>query len=275
MKKLLPVNRRGHPIFMTIELPYFKMSKKWKWQIILLGAVVLLLLTKDVSVQFSMNTDSKPFIAWSIGQEKQDSTETQAQPMNVSLVSNEAKMFSIAQPIAQEDNTANTYQNITPNPDDNTLKRELKRRKQISYVKRYARVAQVEMERYGIPASITLAQGLLESDCGESRLAKENNNHFGIKCFSKTCHKGHCSNFTDDSHKDFFRRYKSSWESYRAHSNFLQKKRYKHLQKLDMTDYEAWAHGLKKAGYATDPNYGYKLIRLIEDLQLYRLDRID
>ncbi len=142
---------------------------------------------------------------------------------------------------------------------------------QLSYVKRFAKVAQGEMHKYGIPASITLAQGLLESNAGKSPLASKYNNHFGIKCFSKKCKKGHCSNFSDDSHKDFFRNYPTAWESYRAHSEFLQKGRYQHL--LKETSYKNWAHGLLKAGYATDQQYGHKLIRLIEDLELYRYDR--
>lgn len=149
-----------------------------------------------------------------------------------------------------------------------------KRKKQELYVKQFAKVAQEEMKKYGIPASITIAQGLIESNCGESKLASKNNNHFGIKCFSKTCKRGHCSNFEDDSHKDFFRAYKSSWESYRAHSILLQKDRYKSLYHLKPTDYKGWAKGLSSAGYATDPKYGEKLIDLIENLQLYRLDKL-
>jgi len=129
---------------------------------------------------------------------------------------------------------------------------------QMNYVKRFAKVAQGEMHKYGIPASITLAQGLLESNAGKSPLADKHNNHFGIKCFSKKCKKGHCSNFSD------------AWESYRAHSEFLQGGRYKHL--LKESNYKTWAHGLVKAGYATDQQYGHKLIRLIEDLELYRYD---
>ncbi len=142
-----------------------------------------------------------------------------------------------------------------------------------NYIKRFGRVAVAEMKKYGIPASITLAQGLLESDVGESRLATNSNNHFGIKCFSRNCHKGHCSNFTDDSHKDFFRNYKTAWESYRAHSIFLQGDRYKHLQKLGTTDYKGWATGLRKAGYATDKRYANKLIQIIEFLDLHEYDR--
>jgi len=143
---------------------------------------------------------------------------------------------------------------------------------QYTYIKRFAEVARSEMEQFGIPASITLAQGLLESQSGKSPLAKGANNHFGIKCFSKKCKKGHCKNFSDDHHKDFFRTYPSAWESFRAHSLFLQKDRYKHLLNLEKTDYINWAVGLKKAGYATDPNYAKKLIRLIESLELDKYD---
>ena len=143
---------------------------------------------------------------------------------------------------------------------------------QRNYIKRFASVAQAEMKKFGIPASITLAQGLLESQAGVSSLATKHNNHFGIKCFSKKCQKGHCSNFSDDHHKDFFRIYPNAWESYRAHSLFLQKDRYKHLLKIPSSDYRQWAHGLKKAGYATDKKYAEKLIQLIERLELYQYD---
>jgi len=130
------------------------------------------------------------------------------------------------------------------------------------------------MEKYGIPASITLAQGLLESNIGTSKLATKNKNHFGIKCFSKKCKKGHCSNFNDDHHKDFFRNFSTVWESYRAHSLLLQKKRYKKLYKLKATDYKGWAKGLQAAGYATDKQYANKLVKLIQRLKLDRIDRI-
>ena len=144
---------------------------------------------------------------------------------------------------------------------------------QRAYVQRFKKVAQAEMEKFGIPASIKLAQGLLESQAGESSLATRNNNHFGIKCFSRKCTDGHCRNFTDDSHKDFFRIYKSAWESYRAHSFLLKREeRYQQLFRLPPDDYRAWAKGLSAAGYATDPQYAQKLIRLIEGLQLQRFD---
>ena len=153
-----------------------------------------------------------------------------------------------------------------------TSKKELtaEQQKQMVYVQRFAKVAKNEMHQFGILASIKLAQGLLESQAGNSPLATKNKNHFGIKCFSKSCKKGHCRNFSDDSHKDFFRIYSTDWDSYRAHSLFLQGKRYQHLQ--TSKDYKEWAYGLQKAGYATDSQYARKLIRLIEELGLERYD---
>ena len=142
-----------------------------------------------------------------------------------------------------------------------------------AYIERYAPVAVAEMQEFGIPASITLAQGLLESNIGSSRLATSSRNHFGIKCFSRTCKKGHCVNFTDDTHKDFFVKFKSVWESYRAHSKLLRSNaRYKPLFRLDAADYQAWATGLSKHGYATDPKYAQKLIAIIRSLGLDRYD---
>lgn len=141
----------------------------------------------------------------------------------------------------------------------------------IDYIERYKQLAKDEEKRYGIPASITIAQGLLESNAGNSRLATQLNNHFGMKCFSKNCKKGHCKNFTDDSHKDFFLTFESIWFSYREHSKFLHGKRYRHLLNLKKNDYKGWAYGLKKAGYATDPNYHKNLIKIIEKYKLHEL----
>ena len=128
------------------------------------------------------------------------------------------------------------------------------------------------MDKYGIPASITLAQGLLESDAGDSRLATESNNHFGIKCRSK-CRGCTCRNYSDDDIYDMFRVFDSSWESFREHSLLLQIDRYVHLKKLGTKDYKNWAIGLKKAGYATDKNYHKKLIHIIEALDLSQFDK--
>lgn len=134
------------------------------------------------------------------------------------------------------------------------------------YIKKYMSLAVEEEKVYGIPAKITMAQALLESNAGRSKLAINNKNHFGIKCFSKKCSKGHCSNFTDDSHKDFFRKYQSVEKGYREHSLFLMKDRYKHLLNLPKNDLKGWTRGLYKAGYATDKRYSQKLLALVNQL---------
>ncbi len=140
------------------------------------------------------------------------------------------------------------------------------------YIERFHKIAVGEMEKFGIPASISLAQGLIESRGGTSKLAVNNNNHFGIKCFSRNCKKGHCSNFTDDTHKDFFRKFQNPWESWREHSKLLASGRYKKLKKYGR-DYRQWAYGLKSVGYATDRTYAEKLIGIIERYDLNRFDR--
>lgn len=139
------------------------------------------------------------------------------------------------------------------------------------YIGMWKEVAVRKMKEHGIPASITLAQGLLESGNGNSKLAREGNNHFGIKCTpdwtgGKTYHD-------DDAKGECFRKYKDAAQSYDDHAKFLQRPRYASLFELKPTDYKGWAHGLKKAGYATDPNYAPKLISLIERYELHKLDR--
>ena len=116
-----------------------------------------------------------------------------------------------------------------------------------------------------------MAQAILESNAGRSSLSTKNNNHFGMKCFSRTCKKGHCSNFGDDSHKDFFRKYGTAWESWRSHSKLIANGKYKSLLKYG-NDYKKWAKGLKRLGYATAPHYDQTLIELIEKYRLYELD---
>jgi LysM repeat protein len=139
------------------------------------------------------------------------------------------------------------------------------------YIQTYAKIAVEEMQRYHIPASITLAQGILETGNGQSRLAQIGNNHFGIKC--KNDWSGGRMYHDDDERGECFRKYKSAKESYRDHSLFLtERPYYKKLFQLDRKDYKAWAHGLKKAGYATNPRYAYMLINLIERYKLYQFD---
>jgi LysM repeat protein len=139
------------------------------------------------------------------------------------------------------------------------------------YIEQYSRLAMEEMIRSGVPASITLAQAVLESGDGASSLAKRSNNHFGIKCHEWD---GKTTNHDDDKSGECFRSYKNVEDSYRDHSDFLKtRQRYAFLFDLDPTDYKGWAKGLKQAGYATSPQYASMLIRIIEDydLELYDL----
>ncbi|BAV94377.1 glucosaminidase domain-containing protein [Ichthyobacterium seriolicida] len=139
------------------------------------------------------------------------------------------------------------------------------------YIEKYKIIAIEEMITYGIPASITLAQGVLESGNGKSELSNKSNNHFGIKCH--TSWEGEKVYHDDDEKGECFRKYKHPWTSYRDHSEFLvSRSRYAFLFDLDIDDYKAWAHGLKKAGYATDPKYAKILIKIIEDEELYKYD---
>lgn len=145
----------------------------------------------------------------------------------------------------------------------------------LDYIRLYARLAVEEMELYKIPASITLSQGILETGGGQSRLAEIANNHFGIKCKSPKEWSGPTISHTDDAPNECFRKYGSVQESYRDHSKFLaERPYYKDLFKLNMRDYKAWAHGLKKAGYATNPKYAGILISRIEKYNLDQFDKI-
>lgn len=216
----------------------FWLSANW-FRLLIIGVLLVIFLKKDITLQLSLK-NGHPWPATVVSQPIAESGEA-IRPVNTSLRS-EA-------------------------PVDASL--ELQR----NYVERFAEVAQAEMQKYGIPASIKLGQALLETNAGASPLATRNNNHFGIKCFSKNCRKGHCSNFSDDSHKDFFRKYDSAWESFRSHSQLLQGERYAHLFKLGK-DYRAWARGLQEAGYATDKRYAEKLIGVIESLELQRYDGV-
>ena len=141
-----------------------------------------------------------------------------------------------------------------------------------SYIKQYRDLAVEEMKKYRIPASITLAQGLLESGAGQSTLARKSNNHFGIKCGSDW--RGKTVSHDDDARGECFRAYKHPKQSYEDHSKFLANRpRYASLFKLDITDYKGWARGLKKAGYATNPRYAEQLIGIIELYDLHKYDK--
>lgn len=139
------------------------------------------------------------------------------------------------------------------------------------YIEFFKAKAINEMQLFGIPASITLAQGILESGSGRGRLATQANNHFGIKCHDWT---GPRIFHDDDTEQECFRKYDNPNQSYRDHSLFLaNRRRYENLFRYNSNDYKSWAKGLKKAGYATDPKYAHKLIALIERYELYRYDK--
>ncbi len=139
------------------------------------------------------------------------------------------------------------------------------------YIAKYKSDAVRDMKKTGVPASITMAQACLESQDGNSPLAIEANNHFGIKCADWN---GDTYVQDDDRRNECFRKYKGALESYDDHSNFLRTRpRYAELFLLDATDYKGWAYGLKKAGYATNPQYAGRIIKIIEDFKLYELDR--
>ena len=152
-----------------------------------------------------------------------------------------------------------------------SLQAQTRNKQYEDYIKQYRDLAVDEMKKYHIPASITLAQGLLESGAGQSTLARKSNNHFGIKCGSDW--QGKTVRHNDDARGECFRAYKHPKQSYEDHSKFLAgRPRYASLFKLKITDYKGWARGLKKAGYATDPRYAQRLIDIIE---LYDLDKYD
>lgn len=242
------------------------------FQLLCLALVLHLIFSRDISIQFNLHSidgvstntaqlDSKPPMA-----------NTSALVVPTKYEAKKKKKW--------KDNRANNFANLTFILSPDYAKRKkiepaiVREKKEVvyNYIDSYVDIALEEMEQFGIPVSITLAQGLLESNAGDSKLSVESNNHFGIKCRSK-CKGCTCRNYTDDDVYDMFRVFNSSWESYREHSKLLTSKRYKHLLKLKKTDYKKWAHGLKKAGYATDKRYAYKLIKIIETLKLHKYDR--
>ncbi len=154
-----------------------------------------------------------------------------------------------------------------------TLSMQAQRRNKryLEYIEQYKEIAVEQMRLHKIPASITLAQGLLESGAGQSTLARKSNNHFGIKCGGSW--RGRSVRHDDDARNECFRAYRNARDSYEDHSKFLTSgARYAFLFRLDITDYKGWARGLKKAGYATDPSYANRLIQIIEDYELYKYD---
>ena len=254
-----------------------KLNKHW-FKILLLALTAHILFQKDISIQFDMNAaGSSAFTNNSI---VNDQNLVQSGAVNVLPANYKEKNATTTKKKVWKDRKPNDFSNLTfvlspdygerHNVDPAIVREKIQNCK--NYVKTYRQIAINEMKEYGIPASITLAQGLLESNAGDSRLSVESNNHFGIKCKSK-CRGCTCRNYHDDDIYDMFRVFESPKESYREHSLLLNGKRYSHLLDLDITDYENWARGLKKAGYATDKRYANKLIKIIEELQLYKYDR--
>lgn len=152
-----------------------------------------------------------------------------------------------------------------------TLCAQTKNKAFLDYIEKYKDIAIEQMEKHKIPASITLAQGLLESGAGSSDLALRSNNHFGIKCGSSWM--GATTTHFDDGRNECFRVYETVRDSYEDHSQFLHKERYMRLYRLSVMDYKGWARGLKSCGYATSPTYADRLISLIELYDLHRFDR--
>ena len=244
-------------------------------KLVLISGLAYLVWSEKLSVQFSFGDFAEAV--------EQAEGEGKGKAVKAALL-DEAKppQKKAAKPLAKLELPAGPANNVTFCIDPTFAGRNAVPRTEVEasmatvrdYLKRFAPVAVAEMHKHGVPASITLAQGLLESNAGMSKLARTSNNHFGVKCFSNRCAKGHCVNFTDDTHKDFFVKYPSAWGSFRAHSLFLKNTpRYAQLFDLERTDYRAWAKGLAKAGYATDKKYAEKLIVIIQNLELGRYDK--
>lgn len=175
----------------------------------------------------------------------------------------EVKPAKPVKPLLEKDDSETLIATSKVNVSKNTVE---------DYINLYSNAAMQSMKTYGIPASIKLAQGILESGSGNGTLCRTANNHFGIKC--KEEWTGETVSHTDDAPNECFRKYRSAMESYNDHSEFLANRvYYKDLFTLDKSDYAAWAKGLKKAGYATDPRYPQKLISIIERYKLYEFDQ--
>jgi flagellum-specific peptidoglycan hydrolase FlgJ len=140
------------------------------------------------------------------------------------------------------------------------------------YIDRFKKVAVYEHKKFGIPASVTLAQGILESRSGQSDLTKKTNNHFGIKCFNG-CNYKNSKRFADDKPTDRFKVYESNWYSFRDHSQFLMGKRYKRCRECG-DDWKCWVRNLKRCGYATSNTYTKNLTSIIKKYKLYQYDNI-
>jgi flagellum-specific peptidoglycan hydrolase FlgJ len=145
----------------------------------------------------------------------------------------------------------------------------------VNYVKRFQTVAIAEHQKFGVPASVKMAQGILESASGTSSLTKQSNNHFGIKCHYRACKHRNCVNKCDDSCRDYFVKYETAWLSWRAHSLLLSNPDFRYASLISSCgdNYKCWAAGLQKKGYATSKQYQKKLVNIIEKYELDHLDK--
>lgn len=249
-------------------------SRNW-FNSILLYLAGHLLFQRDLSLQINMDGAVEKKMALATPTSLENSINSQQAVFVPAINISQLITKSAPKTSSKTTKTEPTFSvsNLTPALSPDKSRRGVEGEKaqaMLAYIDKYAPAAIRAMDKYGIPASITLAQGLLESNAGESKLALESNNHFGIKCRRK-CKGCTCRNYTDDDVYDMFRVFDSAWESYEEHSVLLTSPRYKHLQKYGK-DYKSWAYGLKRAGYATDKTYGQKLIRLIRNLNLDRYD---
>ena len=240
---LKPINALFYCVGIYIRNNWRKKNIPWL-KLGLMCLLVYLLFQKEMQFNFSINS---PFAnLWA-------SQEVSAMPTG------------LQQNVSTIPGKSNQLDAFWESVDDQAVK---------TYIQRFAKVAIQEMNKYDIPASIKMGQAIMESSAGNSRLAKESNNHFGIKC-RKKCRGCTCRNYADDGIYDMFRVFEGAWDSWREHSLLLSNnQRYSKLKK-NGKDYKKWAYGLKNAGYATDKQYAPKLIRLIEKYKLYKLDNMD
>jgi len=282
--------------FMNFKEYGQKLNKNW-FEIVMIPLILYLMISKDVSISFQIGQEATSF-----KQEQslpKPSTTSLALPVSKRATFTKEKSFNLGSWLDSRKTAksnkktskketqkpkkvpkAQHFSNLTFIMSPTYAKRKgiptsvVNDRKQncYNYVKKFSKAALKEQEEYGILASITLAQGLLESNAGDSRLARESLNHFGIKCRRK-CRGCTCRNYHDDDIYDMFRVFTDPMESYREHSILLNNSRYRKLKNYG-NDYKKWAYGLKKAGYATDKRYAEKLIMIIEALKLDRYDAL-
>ena len=288
------ISRTNPPPFAFMNFRAYgkKFNENW-FEIVMIPMILYLLIAKDVSVSFQLGQTQN--IA------KIESSIPKVNPVKLAVPTSttplKEKSFNLGNWLDSRKPTAKTtkskhqhtkkikkvpraqhFSNLTFIMSPTYAKRkgipksvvDAKKQNCYNYVKKFRKAALKEQTEYGILASITLAQGLLESNAGDSRLARESLNHFGIKCRRK-CRGCTCRNYHDDDIYDMFRVFTDPMESYREHSILLNNSRYKKLKKFG-NDYKSWAYGLKKAGYATDKKYAEKLILIIEALGLDEYD---